>query len=105
MAQSITPYKPNLKKIAKHCKNPEPLILTPEEYDEILKEYGLYRGVRLSDVGILKAMEAGLIKIWDKSGAFDLEKQIQSASIDLRLGQDFWHYRQHRISRITRIYL
>lgn len=101
MLTQIKPYQPNLQKILNHSKNPEPLILSPEEYEDILIEYGLRRGSRLSDVGILKAMEAGLIKIWDLEGGFDLEKQIQASSIDLRLGHDFWFYKSHQISRLT----
>lgn len=98
---SIKPYQPNIKKILEHAKTPEPLMFTPEEYEDILIEYGLRRGTRLSDVGILKALEAGLIKIWDPSGTFDLEKQIQACYVDLRLGNDFWFFKSHQISRLT----
>lgn len=97
----IKPYMPDLKKIAQHSEDMEPMVLSPEEYDEILSSTGLRRGTRLSDVGILKALEAGLIKIWDEEGNLDLLKNMQSASLDLTLGHEFWHYKQHRISRLT----
>lgn len=101
MAKSIEKYIPDLDKIARHNQDLEPKVLSPEEYDDILSRFGLYRGTRLSDVGILKAMEAGLIKIWSNSGYFDLLKQIQSSCVDLTLGNEFWHYKQHCISRLT----
>ena len=101
MRTTIKPYQPNFKKILEHSKSPEPLMFSPEEYEDILIEYGLRRGTRLSDVGILKAMEAGLIKIWDPDGNFDLEKAIQPCYVDLRLGKDFWFYKSHQISRLT----
>jgi dCTP deaminase len=94
MSKEIQPYIPDLDKIADNHRNLDPLILSEEEYDEMLADrerYGLRSG-RLSDKGILKAMEAGLIKTWDPAGNFDLLEQVQPASLDLRLGTESWHF-------------
>lgn len=99
----LKPYIPDLDKIAKHCTNPDPLILNDDEFANILAEYKLYRGTRLSDVGILRAMEAGLIKIWDpEEHGFDLLKQIKGARVDFRIDHHVWRYdTDDRISRLT----
>lgn len=94
MSRKIEAYIPDLDKIAEHSQDHEPLVLLPEEYDEILERFKLYRGTMLADEGLLIAMEAGLIKVWDEEGSLDLS-QVQSASLDLRLGPEFWYYRRH----------
>lgn len=101
MAKEITPYIPDLAKIEKHSKDLNPLILDNQEYTEILEEHQLYRGTNLSDEGILRCMEAGLIKIKDPDKPVNILKAIQSCSLDMNLGSEFWHYRQHEISRLT----
>lgn len=104
MAPEIKPYIPDLDKIAHHCKDPSPVIVTKEEFDEVMSnpdEYGLYRGTNMSDEEILRAMELGWIKIWNTNGKFNLLNRIQDGGVDFTLGPDFWHYRQHEISRLT----
>jgi deoxycytidine triphosphate deaminase len=100
MPGHIEKYIPDLDRIAEHSKDPNPVILDREEYNEMLQENGLYRG-EMSDYDILKAMELGLIKIWSPDGSFDVLRQIQSNNIDLRIGNEFWHYRQNKYSSIT----
>ncbi len=96
----IEAYQPDYEKIAEQSSNPAPVIIQLEEYDDFLREHNLHRG-ELSDVGILQAMELGLIKIWADDGEFDIAKQIQSNNFDVRLAQEFWHFRPHRYSRVT----
>src|SRR5688500_6779173 len=89
--RTLTPYPVKKDVIAEQSSDPDPkIVYTNEEYDEILSKYGLIRGTRLSDEGILRAMEAGLIKIWDEEGGFNLDKQIQFTSVDLHLGHNFF---------------
>ncbi len=101
MAGKIEKYMPDLDRIKEHSKTPDPLVLSPEEYDEILAEHKLYRGSRLSDVGLLKCMELGLIKIWNEDGTCPFnEERVQSCSYDVTQGNEFWHYIEHEISEI-----
>lgn len=94
------PYLPDLEKIAAASANPEPLILTEEEYEDLLQRHRLHRG-QLSDVGILKAMELGLIKVWTEDGNYNPVDFIESNNLDVTLGNEFWFYRPHEISRLT----
>ena len=36
MAETIEAYMPDLERIKEHCKNPEPVIVTKEEFEEQL---------------------------------------------------------------------
>ena len=104
MTSELKPYIPDLERIAENSKNPEPVIVTKEEFEEVMAQpeiYGLYRGADMSDEEILRAMELGWIKIGAPDGGFNIIDQIQPASVDLRLGQNFWHYGQNAISRLT----
>lgn len=96
----IEQYLPDLDKVAYHSKDPQPRILTKSDYYNWLDHAELRAGL-MSDEGILKAMEEGLIKVTDPSGCFDLLAQIQPSSLDLRLGNEFWFFGQHEISRLT----
>lgn len=104
MPRTIEAYMPDLDRIKEHCKNPAPVIVTKDEFTDIMaqqEKYGLYRGTNMSDEEILRAMEIGWIKVWNPNTEFDLLKAIQGGGVDFSLGSDFWHYRQHAISRLT----
>ncbi len=104
MANTIEAYMPDLDRIKEHLKNPEPMIVSKDEFEEVMaqpKKFGLYRGADMGDEEILRAMEIGWIKIWAPDGEFDLLNHIDSADVDFRLGQDFWHYTQNAIDHLT----
>lgn len=97
MAEIITPYYPDLEKIVAESSDPTPKHLTPREYSYLLEDHGLRPG-ELSDVGILKLMELGLIKVWGEG--FNLMYQIQACNLDLRIDNNFFTYRKHRNSML-----
>lgn len=97
----LKPYVPDLDKISFQLQDKNPKVLNRHEYQSILERRELTPGADLSDEEILIAMEEGLIKVWDPENNFVLEKQMQGASLDLRLGKHFWYYKQHEVSRLT----
>ena len=104
MATKIEAYMPDLDRIIEQSLDHTPKILDPEEYDELLAGYPrLHRGAKLSDISILRCMELGLIKIWDpkQENLNFLMDQMQPSSLDLRLDNGFWHWRDHQNSRLT----
>ncbi len=100
MGRELTPYQPDWDLIKEQSFDPQPVIIHPDEYDDFLKEHGLHRGFQTND-GIKKCLELGLIKIWADDPGFDLRRQVQSNNIDLRLGNEFWFFKPHKISRLT----
>lgn len=95
-----TPYHPDLDLIRYQTRDMSPRILTKSEYYNWLDDQELRTG-GLSDEGILKAMESGLIKILGLNGDFDIMRYLQFASVDVTLGGDFWFFGQNELSRIV----
>lgn len=97
MSETITPYIPDLEKIARESEDPKPKVLSEAEYDDFLTKTKLRTGEQ-SDKGILMLMEHGLIKIG--GDGFDLMKQISGSNLDFHGGNDFWVYSRHAFSEL-----